>query len=169
MSKVIIDRWPLSKLLTFIDKAGLEDWAGFEVETLLLELGVEPGELAVDKLGLARAVRTRPELFYDDVLFFLHATEVMNNQVADFFSVPFPTSLELAFSIFDMGKCVDKASEFSVGVKKVIQYILAEEGYHASISPFPSVDLVAGTEPNDMKDKETAIKMYVLSMYQEKA
>lgn len=163
-----IDRWPLSKVLAFIDKGGLEKWEDLEVETLLLELGVEPSDISVDKLGLAKAVRARPELFYEDVLFFLHATDVMNNLVADFSGVPFPSSLELAFSIFDMAKCVP-GREFSSGVKKVIQHLLTEEGYHHTIAPFPEVDLVGGTEEGDMKDKETAIKMYVLSMYQEKA
>lgn len=163
-----IDKWPLSKVMSFLDDKGIEDWKDLEVETLLLEAGITPSDISVDKIGVAKVVRSNPALFYEDVMFFLHATDVINNQVADFSTVPLPSSLEIAFSIFDMSKCTE-GHDFSVGVKKVIQHILKEEGYHKSISPFPFVELVEGTHPSDMKDKETAVKMYILSMYQEKA
>lgn len=164
-----IDLWPISKVIDFVRKAGIETWEDLEVETLLLELKIVASDVAVDKLGLAKVFQARPELFYEEVIFFLHATDVMNNHVADFSIIPMPTSLEIAFSIFDARKVNGSSYEFSAGVKKVVQHILTEEGYHSSINPFPVVDLVAGTEASDMKDKETAIKMYILSMYQEKA
>lgn len=167
-----IDHIPVSGVMNKILSKSISGWKDFEVETLILELDIEPSELAVDKISVCKVLADSPELFYEDALFFLHVVNVFNNLPSNFDIVPEPNSLQIAFAIIDMGKVLDEIGEQTVtftpdsDVKNVIEKILREEGYSDIIPPFPEgINLIAGQSKEDTRDKEMAIKMYVKSMY----
>ena len=149
-----------------------EDWKTYETETLLLSLGLLETPLLRDKLGLLKVVCTRIEAFYDNALLFLHAVPVMNNTTSDFDHVPHLNSLEMAFAITDMaallGVKVEDSPLFTVDTRKIVKYVLMEEGYSEAVYPFNIVGipgLSPGQTKEDTSNKEKAIVDYVHSMY----
>ena len=107
-----------------------------------------------------------PELFYQDFLFFLHATDVFNNLPADFENFPTPNSLQIAWAAKEIHNVVD--GEFDDEVKTGVTYILNQEGYSSAPGPlleicFPD-KLVQGQEVEDRAGKEEAIRLYIEHM-----
>lgn len=162
----------VSTLYKYINSKLEKGWENYEVETLLLELKIPPSDLLIDKLNLIKVIASNPELFYTDFLFFLHACEVFNGQVADFTTVPHVTSLEAAFAIVDManlqGKKVEESEPYKLGVILTIKHILIEDGYSYPVWPFNSVGITGlseGATTQDMTNKERAIKEYISGTY----
>lgn len=145
---------------------GPKVWAEYDLETISLELGIVMDELLRDKITLLQILEQDHELFYNDVLFFLHASEVINNKIADFEALPFPSSLEIAYAIFKIGKLYP--DEFAYSVKKAITYILKDEGYSKPVGIFKNIaftdELEAGQEKSDSSDKARAIEEYIKGM-----
>ena len=167
------DLSPISELKKKLDATFPDEpWPEFEVETIFIEADIPPTVLCREKVNLLRVIAINPELFYEDFLFFLHATEVCNNKVTNFDYVPDPTSLEIAFAITDMAKTlgvsINESPSFSEGVIAAITRCLTNEGYSFPVYPFDTVgitSLVAGQLPQDTKNKEKAINAYVNSTY----
>lgn len=140
-------------------------WENFELETISLELGIVFDELTKDKLNLLQLACAHPDIFYTDVLFFLHTVNVVNNNIADFETFPLPSSLEIAYAHIEMKKVLgDKP--YSDGIQKTIKYILDVEGYSEPVWPFSemgikSEQLAKGQEPEDTKKKQEAVKRYI--------
>jgi len=157
---------PIEVIHRNLDKLyGKGIWENYEIETISLDLGFVFDELTRDKLNLLQILEKFPEAFYKDVLFFLHGTEVINNNIADFDNFPIPSSLEVAFAHVEMAKLYP-GKTYSSGVLKTIIYILTLEGYSEPVWPFnemgvTSEDLHKGQEPEDTKKKEEAIKRYI--------
>jgi hypothetical protein len=164
---------PISILKKSLDnKLGLNTWKEYEVETLLIETGLLFSDLLYDKLALLRVIEHRPTTFFDDVLFMVQATNVINNISADFEFLPHITSLEVAFAIMEMAEILGVPThtlpEFDTGTTAYIRQILIDEGYSEVLSPFDIVGLGAlpkGQTIQDTKDKEKAIREYVDYMY----
>jgi hypothetical protein len=163
---------PLSFLKKRLDVLLKDSWHSYEVETLLLTLGQIDNPLLRDKLGLLKVIANKSSAFYDNALLFLHAVSVINNHPANFDHVPHITSLEIAFAIEDMARLLDvkvvESPLFTTDIRKIIKYILSEEGYSEVIYPFNVVgitDLVSGQTKEDTQNKEKAIEQYVHSMY----
>lgn len=172
----MLSQLPISSIKKYLSGILPLGWEHFENETLILELNVPMTPILIEKLSLIKVLMIKPELFYEDVLFFLHACEVFNNQVTDFGTVPSLTSLEVAFAITDMaafdGVGVDQSRPFSKGVRLAIREILINDGYSSPVKPFDVVgitDLVAGATAEDMTKKEQAIKDYISGTYNQSA
>lgn len=169
----VSDTSPVSVLKAHLDKTfGAVPWWNYETETLVLESGIPTSELLVEKVELLRVIMHRPELFYQNFMFFLHAVEVFNHHVTDFEFVPNPTSLEMAFAIVDMSRIFnhtpDESPPFSLEVRMCIERCLIEEGYSVPVFPFSIVGITGlheGQLPKDTLNKEKAIAQYVQHSY----
>lgn len=161
-----IEGLPLSRLDAIIVRALGQDWHEYEDETISLQLKLAFTPILVDKVNLLRILRLRPEMFYEDFLFFVHSVEVCNNQVADFEFLPMPTSLEIAFAVDEVSRVVE--GEFSDGIKVAVTKMLKEEGYSEAPGPLALVcfpdGLVEGQDREDMDAKHSAVEEYVRLM-----
>lgn len=162
---------PLSHIKATLDRIfGKGMWAGWELETISFELKLVLDELTRDKIALLQAIELDPKLFYEDMSFFLHATDVMNNKVADFERLPMPTSLELAYAIeesksLDVPK--DSFANPNSDIVQTVAYLLREEGYSEPLYPFTFVPLTMlqpGQTPDDTEAKKMAIAEYIKGM-----
>lgn len=162
----------LSKLKNILDSRLGTNWPDFETETILLELELEDTLLNRDSINTLRVITLKPNIFFEDALFFSHATTVMNEETADFDTLIFPTSLEIALALVEMAILlktqIDHLPKFSEGVQEVTKFVLINEGYSKPIFPFNVIGvsgLVKGQLPSDTKNKEKAIETYVSTMY----
>lgn len=161
----------LSHIKNTLDRIfGKGAWAHWEIETISMELNLVLDELIRDKIGLLQAIEIDPNLFYEDITFFLHAVDVINNKIADFERLPMPTSLELAYAIEESKSLnVNKNSFHKVNsdIVQVLSYLLREEGYSEAVYPFtfvPVSHLVPGQTPIDTEAKRKAIEVYITEM-----
>ncbi len=149
---------------------GKNVWITWEIENISFELKCVLDELTRDKIEILQALTIHPELFYEDISFFLHATDVINNKVADFERLPMPTSLELAYAI-EESKLLevpkDSFTKVNSDIVHTIAYLLREEGYSEPIYPFtfiPADQLHPGQTPEDTEAKKMAIEHYIKEM-----
>lgn len=160
---------PVSAIARNLDRMyGKDKWPSYELETLSLDMGFVFDELIQDKLNLLQICAQNPNAYFGDVLFFLHSVAVINNNVADFDTFPFPSSLEIAYAHTEMRKLFP-TQEYSSGVIKTITYILNLEGYSKPVWPFEEMgvkasDLHEGQTEEDTKNKEKAVKTYIEHM-----
>ena len=160
---------PVSTLKSFVEKTLPIGWENFEIETIIMELGVPYTELLADKINLIRVFNVEPRLFFDDPLFFLHAVDVINNNVADFESVPSVNSLETAYAIVEAAKLcgansVEDSHAYGLGIRELVKHILKDDGYSEVCWPFDTVGITGLTKsdfPEDMVLKRRAIKEYI--------
>lgn len=155
-----------SLLLVLLKKKFGEEWFELEDETISLELKLAFTQVLLDKVNVLRIAAIRPEMFYEDALFFLHCCDVFNNKPANFEYFPHPNSLEIAWAISDMGNIVE--GQFSDDVKIVVTKTLNHEGYSSAPMPllnacFPD-KLVEGQEAEDRRAKEDAVAQYISHM-----
>lgn len=149
---------------------GKDTWFNYELETFTMEFGCVLDDLTKDKLSLVQILELHPDLFFNDVLFFLHAVNVINNNIAEFNTFPLPSSLELAFANSEVHRLFpSQAMEYSKGILKTIAYILTLEGYSEPVYPFNEMGikteyLAKGQELVDTKNKEKAIQLYIKAM-----
>lgn len=161
----------LTQIESTLDRIfGKGEWENLEIETISLSFGIWLDELTRDKIHLLQILNKRPELFFEDPMFMLYATEVINNNPADFEFVPALTSLELAFAIQEIRKILVQNDEFVVygpTIINTIAYLLRQEGYSEPIEPFdfvPKELLEAGQTSEDTENKRKAIKKYLKEM-----
>lgn len=145
---------------------GNEEWLSYEPETIALHVGVKLDDLTFDKVETIRTLLVDPDV-QDDATFILHATDVVNNQVADFEHMPVPTSLELAYYIHAVKELMSLAGrpfKLTPALKSVAWYILTEEGYSEPVPPFDFVEadsLAKGQTAADTAAKKQAIEDYL--------
>ncbi len=149
-----------------------ENWVDFETETLVIALGKPNTQLLNDQINLLRVVALHPTLFYEDVLFFIYATEVINGTPIHSEVFPHINSLEMAAAIFDMartlGTQLHECPPFSKDLQIFITAMLKNEGYSEAVPPFDVVGitgLIPGQTQQDTLDKKKAIETYVKSIY----
>lgn len=162
---------PLSKIKDNLDRMfGKSEWVKWEHETLSLELGLAMDDLLRDKLHVLQIIERKPELFFDDVAFMLHATDVMNNHVADFEHPPAPTTLELGFAIHELKKLYSKLGQtitYPIGFVAATAWFLRQEGYSKPVGPFefvPEAMLEKGQTEADTAAKKEALEKYIAHM-----
>lgn len=162
---------PVSHIKATLDRIfGKGQWATWEVETISLELKLVLDELTRDKICLLQALELNPKLFFEDVSFFLHATDTINNRVADFDTLPMPNSLELAYAIEESKQLNvprESLSNPSSDIVQAVTYLLKQEGYSEPIPPFsfvPATALQPGQTPEDTENKKKAIEAYISAM-----
>lgn len=158
---------PISHIRTQLDRIfGSSEWVDWELETISLDLGLLLDELTRDKIKLLQVMAQKPTLFFEDALFFLYATDVINNKVADFEHAPAPNSLELAYAIFEAHQLGLPRPDMS-SIAEVVAYILRQEGYSEPVAPFdfvPASMLSPGQEQVDTEAKKRAIQFYIKHM-----
>jgi hypothetical protein len=102
-------------------------------------------------------------MFYQDFLFFLHATDVFNNLVADFDQFPTPNSLQIAWAATEIHNVVE--GEFDDEIRIGVTKILNEEGYSEAPRALQEVSfadqLSQGQEPEDRAAKDSAVSQYI--------
>lgn len=156
----------LPTLLRILKTKYGEEWVDLEDETISLDMGLGMTQIVLDKINVLRILTLEPELFYEDFMFFLHATDVFNNVPADFSSFPTPNSLQIAWSSKEIHNIVD--GQFNYEVKTGVTKILNEEGYSAAPGPLLEVcfpdELVQGQESEDRQAKEEAVRKYIEHM-----
>lgn len=164
---VSLEHCSLIKIKTELDsKFGKGRWARFEPETMALEYSAKLPILLADKISLLRILEVSPLQAFEDPALFLYAAEVINNNPADFGAIPYLTLLEAGYAIESIVQILrdNKVSvEFPEALKKVIKYILDNEGVSESMYPFefiPSSDLTPGQMPADTAAKKKAIQDY---------
>ena len=167
-----LSKAPISSIKANLDRIfGKDVWLGWELETISDELKTGFNELTLDKINLLQLLCSNPDLFSSNAIFFLHATDVINNIVADFEYVPMPTSLELAYSLFEIKKVL--GSKYITpapdsDLSDVLTYLLKEDGFSEPIEPFqflPISKFEKGTQPPiDMKAKKMGIDEYIKHM-----
>jgi hypothetical protein len=167
----ILENQSLIKLKTLFDqKLGAGTWASFEPETILLEIEAGSSDLLIDKISILRILESAPTLAYTDPGLFLHAAEVINNQVADFTIVPHVTMLEAAYAVHTIDAILrlNKVSvTYPEALVKTCSYILRQDGCSEPIPPFtfvPETELVAGQLKEDTDKKKLAISTYITHM-----
>lgn len=149
---------------------GKREWIDWEPETITLELGVMMDPLLLDKVRVLEILEQQPDLFFDDMAFMLHATDVINNNVADFDHVPTPASLELAFAITEVKKILTSdgiVPRLPLSFIGTLAYMLREEGYSKPVEPFdfmPETLLEKGQTAADTEAKKKAIDTYIAHM-----
>lgn len=159
-----IDNTPISELKKIIDSANIESWESLDVVTLIMELGIEPSEVSTDKIGMLQVLQHKPDLFYNDIMFFIHAVAVCNNKAADFDYVFIPNSLEVGFAITDISKIYPGV--IGEDIKVLLKKILTDEGYSRVPACYNTkITLEEGQLASDINDKETAMKAYIHFMY----
>lgn len=165
----MISSLSISSLKTYLNKVLPTGWENFELETILMELGVEYSSLLSDKINVVRLFKVAPDLFYNEVMVFMHVCDVINGNAADFDSIPHLTSLEAAYGIYEASRTlgldsVEQSPAFSEGVREVIKHILINDGYSNPVWPFDSVGVTGlseGVSAEDMARKSAAIKEYI--------
>lgn len=160
---------PVHNIVHNLDRMyGRENWPNYELETLSLDMGFTFDELTQDKLNVLQLVIQEPKAVFTDVLFFLHTVSVINNNIADFDTLPLPSSLEIAYAHEELKK-IFGTTEYGPSILKTIAYILTLEGYSYPVPPFgemgiTKVMLHEGQTEQDTKDKEAAVKQYLEGM-----
>ena len=156
----------LPTFLSVLTKKYGSEWVDLEDETVSLDMGLTFTPILVDKINVLRIMVMEPDMFYEDFLFFCHAVDVFNNIVADFSSIPYPNSLEIAWAVTQAKQVVE--GEFSYEVKRGVTKLLIEEGFSSAPGPLLEVcfpeDLVPGQEIEDRQAKEEAISQYISHM-----
>lgn len=151
-------------------KFGKGNWSKWEPETISMELGEVFTPLFLDKLSLLRILEVSPLQAFEDPALFLYAAEVINNNTADFQSVPHLTLLEAAYAITSIKKVLianKVVIEYPEALKKAVGYILNLEGASEAIPPFEFIDsnvLGKGQTDKDTEAKKKAIVMYTTYM-----
>lgn len=146
-------------------------WVSFEPETISMHLGVRLDDLTFDKIEVLRTLLVSPDV-QDNFSFILYATEVVNNNVADFDRLPAVTSLDLAYyiaSLQDLAVASKGAFTFkaTTALTEITKYTLTEEGYSVAVAPFtflPEDSLATGQTAQDTADKSKALLDYVEHM-----
>lgn len=167
----------IKNIKTLLDSKFGGDWRLLETETILIELGLIHNELFAEKVNVLKVLSHNSDLFFKDLMFFLHSTEVINNLVTDFDTVPMPTSLEMAASIVEVCKLFgysgNEAPNFTGGIPEFIKFVFINEGYSSVVAPFDVVgihdfpkveDIPEAILKQDLAKKEQAISEYVKSV-----
>lgn len=165
----MLERLPISYINSYVTKTLGEGWEDYEVETVLVELGLKYSPLVADEINVIKLFRQNPNMFYEDPYFFLHACDVINGNVADFDTVPHITSLEAAYAIVEASHLlglasVEESPKFEEPVQMLIREILINDGYSQAVWPFDSVGITGlseGATEEDMAKKSRAIKEYI--------
>lgn len=162
----------LTKLKKEIKEKLPPEWTNLEVETILMQLGLEGSLLNRDSINVLKILTIRPELYFEDIIFFMYSSVVMNNEEVDFGTVSMPTSLEIALAVHQVADLLEvplhSVPKFSQGVIEVVKYVLVNEGYSEVLPPFDVfgvTGLTEGQTAKDTLDKKKAIELYVSAMY----
>lgn len=145
---------------------GGEVWLSYEPETISLQIGHHLPDLARDKVEAIRTLLARPDV-QDNAAFILHTAEVVNNNVAEFETVPMPTSLELGWyvvSVQGLMKAANRSYTPSKALEAVVGFTLTEEGYSELLDPFLSlsgIQLSPGQTSGDTGAKKEALAKYL--------
>lgn len=146
------------------------EWFELEDETISLDMALQLTPLMLDKINMLRILVLKPELFFEDALFFLHCVDVSNNKSPDFEHFPSPNSLEIAWAIDEMSRIVE--GEYSFDIKTTVTALLKREGYSNAPGTLLNVcypdKLEPGQESEDRANKESAVAQYIAHMRESK-
>jgi hypothetical protein len=168
------DSITLSELSSKIKETIKEDISDLEAETIALELS-STSSLLLDKINVLKLIKEDNSKFYTNPLFFVYATEVINNTVADFMFFPGLTSLEIIYAIIEVNRLLGRSFSFSVEVMAIIKNVFISDGFshtpnvlHGQLEPLFSPDLESVDNP-DYKIQELAVTKYIQHMRQSNA
>jgi len=175
-----LDELPLESLNRMLSKKFGESWFKYEEETLSLELGVVFSNLLLQKLRLLKTLLMDASIeapedgdgnqlytprIVSDPLFFVHASDIINNQVVDPHCVAMPTSLEAAWTVYTLDRLpIDFVP--SKMVTLVCEHVLKNDGFQIPVSPFefvPETTFASHMSPDFdiVENQQKAIKAYI--------
>lgn len=158
---------PISYIRDMLVERFGADWHDLEDETISLELGIVFDEILLQKIKFLKVMEDDAERFYEDPLFFLHSCDIINNVPVDPDTAPMPTSLEVAYALEEVSKMFPYEDTISPELKKVVTYMLQQEGYSSAPYPFSFVDpmdLAPGDTEEEKRNKARAILAYIRYM-----
>lgn len=157
----------LETLVDFFRSKYGADWDQYEATTLVIDSDVPVTQLLIDKVLLAQALKDDRDRFYDEVLFFLYSTSIINNTELDISTVPHLLSPELAYSVYIVSKLFPLDTGFSHDVKMYMTEVLKDEGFSEPVWPFTFLDksdFSEGQTAKDTEDKARGIRTYIAYM-----
>lgn len=160
----------LSDLQVLLDKTfGSKAWVKWEPETIMLEFG-SADTLLMEKIYVLQALNHNLNAVISLPEFLLWTTSVANNELAQFETVSFPTSLELAWALEQVkkiGLLTGQAFTPSSELAETLAYLLRIEGYSEPLEPFnfiPASKFEPGQTKEDTVMKKIAITKYIEHM-----
>lgn len=187
--------YPLTKLeKLFADKFG-PSWFDYEEETLSLELGVVFGSLLLQKIRLLQVLHRDAKTFeekladhdtggrgfegvdgariQEDPLFFIYASDIINNQIVEPGYFTMPSSLEVAYALSQLRQ-LPINFEVTPMVRFVIENVLKNDGFTEVRAPFDFLpkdifygrdeDLAEKQSTEDVDNKYKGVDQYVAEM-----
>lgn len=160
----------LSVLDKILEKKFGSEWEGLELETLSLELGLFLDSKTMAMFAILKTLRQDPERILDDAYGFMRFVEVSNNLPVDPEFWHYPNVMELAFSIFELGKLV-KDFQPTETIKEFCWYVMQHDGVVEPIAPFTflkgkAFNTNGPTSPQTMAEHSRDIAQYVKAMYE---
>jgi hypothetical protein len=141
---------PLATLQSVLDrKYGVKGWQKLEPETILMDFDF-PDYLVMEKIYVLKAINANLNHVLSMPEFLLWATNVCNNEFAEFEMIDIPTSLELAYLVFQMKKIGGIIGQPFLPTEELIDtlaYLLRMDGYGEAVAPFEFI-------PNDKINPE---------------
>lgn len=176
---------PLHRLYSLINETlGKDTWFHFEPETIIAELG-EHGDpfLLREKVIVLQLILREPDVCMSSDEFILHACQVANNEPAEFEMVVVPTSLEMAYFLYQVAALTHLSGTHITALeplKLISEYALMEDGFPEPCEPFksmlPGITLPIHADPleghelptaQDLAAKTQAVQQYIARMLQE--
>lgn len=188
MSAKPLELYPLTKLNSLFSSKFGEEWYSLEDETLSMELGVKFSDLFLQKIRLLRVLLNdaksgteqkaeddqtgwlgfeEPRI-ESDPLFFIHASDIINNQIVNPQVISLPTSLEAAYALYELSGLPIKF-KYTTMIKEMCEHILKQDGFAAPVGPFSFIDPsrfvdADKIEKEDADNKTKAIRAYIYDM-----
>lgn len=149
-------------------------WNEFEIEIWVSEFApssVTP--LLIAKLRLLRAMEEDPDRFYDDIIFMMHAIDILNGDMpdSDLDVLPQITSLELVYGLLHMMELYPPSKEVSLEAARTLARLTLEDDGFDFIPKGLDGVLKPGdlqehefTVASDRKNKQQALDTYLKLM-----
>ena len=157
---------------TLDQKYGFKAWVDLQPETILMDYDF-PGYLAMEKIYVLKALNANLNHVLSMPEFLLWASNVCNNELADFETIAVPTSLELAFLVAQVkkvGALIGPTFDPTQELTETLAFLLSMDGYSESVPPFefiPSGKINPEGQPGNPEAsslKVGAIKSYIKHM-----
>lgn len=178
-----VEDTPLPTLEEVFRKRFGERWFQYEEETLSLEMGTVFSDRMLQKVRLLKALLQDASIdvpvegdgnplwarrIESDATFFIHSSDIINNQLVDPEVLITPTSLEIAYTITTLDKLpIDFRP--SKMVTMLCEHVLKTDGFQIPVSPFEflsdeSFSSSKAPDPELVENQQKAVRAYIYLM-----
>jgi hypothetical protein len=160
----------LSDLQILLDKKyGAKQWVSWEMETIMHDMP-DSDYLVAEKVFVLQALNSDVNASLALPEFLIWASQVANNQYAEFEIIMLPTSLEVAWAIDEARLIAAMTGQLFIATEELtdtVAYLLKEDGYSVAPSQLgfvPSSKLSPGQTKEDIEAKNSAVTAYIKHM-----